>query len=94
MITNDNLSIYIESQPRKKDIRTGTQRHCAKKKERIKSKLGKVNKLKGMLQKRLKTVKNKCCGLGRVMWSKMISNDQELIQSDPTSCPQNQKGNN
>ena len=25
---------------------------------------------------------------------KMISNDQELIQSDPTSCPQNQKGNN
>ena len=24
----------------------------------------------------------------------MISNDQELIQSDPTSCPQNQKGNN
>ena len=26
--------------------------------------------------------------------SKMISNDQELIQSDPTSRPQNQKGNN
>ena len=26
--------------------------------------------------------------------SKRISNDQELIQSDPTSCPQNQKGNN
>ena len=26
--------------------------------------------------------------------SKMISNDQELIQSDPTSCPQNLKGNN
>ena len=26
--------------------------------------------------------------------SKMTSNDQELIQSDPTSCPQNQKGNN
>ena len=24
----------------------------------------------------------------------MISNDQELIQSDPTPCPQNQKGNN
>ena len=23
-----------------------------------------------------------------------ISNDQELIQSDPISCPQNQKGNN
>ena len=26
--------------------------------------------------------------------SKKISNDQELIQSDPTSCLQNQKGNN
>ena len=26
--------------------------------------------------------------------SKRISNDQELIQSDPISCPQNQKGNN
>ena len=26
--------------------------------------------------------------------SKKISNDQELIQSDTTSCPQNQKGNN
>ena len=26
--------------------------------------------------------------------SKKISNDQELIQSDPTSCPKNQKGNN
>ena len=26
------------------------------------------------------------------MQSKKISNDQELIQSDPTSCPQNQKG--
>ena len=26
--------------------------------------------------------------------SKKISNDQELIQSDPTSHPQNQKGNN
>ena len=26
--------------------------------------------------------------------SKNISNDLELIQSDPTSCPQNQKGNN
>ena len=29
-----------------------------------------------------------------IMQSKKISNDQELIQSDPTSCPQNQKGNN
>ena len=26
--------------------------------------------------------------------SKKISNDQEVIQSDPISCPQNQKGNN
>ena len=26
--------------------------------------------------------------------SKKISNDQELIQSDPMSCPQNQKGSN
>ena len=26
--------------------------------------------------------------------SKKISNDQELIQSAPTSCPQKQKGNN
>ena len=25
---------------------------------------------------------------------KKISNNQELIQSDPTSCPQNQKGTN
>ena len=25
--------------------------------------------------------------------SKKISNDQELIQSDPTSCPQSRKGN-
>ena len=28
------------------------------------------------------------------MKSKKISNDQELIQSDPTFCPQNPKGNN
>ena len=33
--------------------------------------------------------------LGLLQWqSKKISNDQELIQSDPISCPQNQKGNN
>ena len=30
------------------------------------------------------------CGSGTVE-SKKISNDQELIQSDPISCPQNQK---
>ena len=29
-----------------------------------------------------------------LMESKNINNDQELIQSDPTSCPINQKGNN
>ena len=29
---------------------------------------------------------------GAIIKSKMISTDQELIQSDPTSCPQNQKG--
>ena len=30
----------------------------------------------------------------RIELSKKVSNDQELIQSDPISCPQNQKGNN
>ena len=30
----------------------------------------------------------------RNLKSKKISNDQELIQSDPMPCPQNQKGNN
>ena len=30
----------------------------------------------------------------KLMQSKKISNDQELIQSDSISCPQNQKGNN
>ena len=35
------------------------------------------------------TIVNRYC-----IKSKKISNDQELIQSDPTSCPQNQKGNN
>ena len=28
-----------------------------------------------------------------IMLNKKISNDQELIPSDPISCPQNQKGN-
>ena len=31
---------------------------------------------------------------GEIIQSKKISNDQELIQSGPTSCPINQKGNN
>ena len=30
----------------------------------------------------------------KLIKSKKINNDQELIQSDPISCPQNQKGNN
>ena len=29
----------------------------------------------------------------KVSQSKKISNDQELIPSDPISCPQNKKGN-
>ena len=33
-------------------------------------------------------------GTRKIRLSKKISNDQELIQSDPISCPQNQKGNN
>ena len=33
-------------------------------------------------------------GTFSLILSKKISNDQELIQSDPTSCPINQKGNN
>ena len=32
--------------------------------------------------------------INSISQSKKISNDQELIQSDPTSYPQNQKGNN
>ena len=32
--------------------------------------------------------------VSKISQSKKISNDQELIQSDPISCPQNQKGNN
>ena len=37
-----------------------------------------------------------CClkWTDRTIISKKISNDQELIQSDPTAYPQNQKGNN
>ena len=33
------------------------------------------------------------CYAGEGVESKKISNDQELIQSDPTPCPQNQKRN-
>ena len=66
LLVNISVSILL-CQPRKEDIRTGAQRIRAKKKERIKSRIGKVNKLRVMLQKRLKTVKNKCCGLGHEM---------------------------
>ena len=45
-----------------------------------------MNALKEVLQTILKTK--------LPIKSKKISNDQELIQSDPISCPQNQKGNN
>ena len=41
----------------------------------------------------LNTIQNRILIWRRVK-SKKISNDQELIQSDPISCPQNQKGNN
>ena len=42
-------------------------------------------------------ISNNIVGCPAIMFiteSKKISNDQEVIQSDPTSCPQNQKGNN
>ena len=34
------------------------------------------------------------CHMTSRLRSKKISNNQELIQSDPISCPQNQNGNN
>ena len=39
-------------------------------------------------------MKNRSNVQGHNDQSKRIRNDQELIQSDPTSCPQIQKGNN
>ena len=59
------LSIDINSS--EEDCRAGAQRHRAEKKKEN-SKKGKIKKLKVMLQKRLKTVKNKRCGLGHAMW--------------------------
>ena len=44
-----------------------------------------INKLHNISLKQVLTLSDQ---------SKKISNDQELIQSDPTSCPQNQKRNN
>ena len=41
----------------------------------------------------LKNVKFKA-KFSSIVEVKKISNDLELIQSDPISCPQNQKGNN
>ena len=44
------------------------------------------------------SIKNEIAELQQSLLSngkrKKISNDQEPVQSDPTSCPQNQKGNN
>ena len=62
-----SIYLYRLSQSRKEAIRTGAQMHRAKKKERIKSKIGEVKRLNVMLQKRLRAVKNKCCGLGHEM---------------------------
>ena len=62
-----SIFLYMLSQSRKEDIRSGAQMHRTKKIERIKSKIGEVKKLKDMLWKRLKIVKNKCCGIGHEM---------------------------
>ena len=43
------------------------------------------------LRKFIHSVPRACHG---TVYGKKISNDQELLQSDPTSCPQNQTGNN
>ena len=40
------------------------------------------------------TQKSSGIQVSSIIQSKKISNDQELKQSDPISCPQNQKGNN
>ena len=59
-----------------------------------------INVLQMDLVSRLRTIlcsasnRNFTTRLSDYMKSKKISNDQELIQSDPISCPQNQKGNN
>ena len=56
-----------------------------------------VDKMKDFDKLRAEMRKNRARSYG-IKWfsmqSKKISNDQELIQSDPISCPQNQKGNN
>ena len=40
------------------------------------------------------SISNVCLHLPIIYRSNKISNDQELIQSDPISSPQNQTGNN
>ena len=62
-----SVYLFILSQPREEDFQTGVQRHRAKKRKIINSKIGKVKMLKVMLQKRLKTVESKCCSLEHEM---------------------------
>ena len=50
--------------------------------------------MKAQLAVRFSDVTDNQTALSLLRQSKKISNDQELIQSDPISCPQNQKGNN
>ena len=54
----------------------------------------KIRLITMMKQSKVTLAKHKPKLRDRVKESKKISNDQELIQSDPTSCPQNPKGNN
>ena len=61
------------------DIKTAVKASCEKKWQR---RWNLTNSGRGLFEHR------------KEVRSKKISNDQELIQSDPISCPQNQKGNN
>ena len=54
----------------------------------------KTKGLDGISNRMLKAVSKNISKPPAILLSKKISNDQELIQSDPTSCPQNQKGIN
>ena len=62
--------------------------------------LAKASQIEGLIIIQLQMQRNAWPGVSRdrllesAAPCKKISNDQELIQSDPTSCPQNQKGNN
>ena len=44
--------------------------------------------------KPLQSLKKRIIPMDGIQFSKKISNYQELLQSDPIFCPQNQKGNN